>query len=252
MLGGAFALAGPAQADHNTPSVTVSEPGECGTTTITTAWSQDTHLVAASLLVVQVDGAQTTAAIGESITVGPFDTATPAVRYRVWGAGERAGDVPQLDSLDELLAYLDVHPGGELDLDPSGVAWVDLALEGCPEPEPTEDPTPSPGPGDVLNCEDFTTQSEAQAVLDADPSDPNRLDADGDGIACEGLPAGNGDDNGDDNGEGGQGGADRDDDKGLPVTGVSTGVMAGGAVALLAAGGGLYWLSRRRRASFTA
>jgi LPXTG-motif cell wall-anchored protein len=244
MLGGAFALAGPAQADHNTPSVTVSEPGECGTTMITTAWSQDTHLVAASLLVVQVDGVQTTAAIGESITVGPFDTATPAVRYRVWGAGERAGDVPQLDSLDELLAYLDAHPGGELDLDPSGVAWVDLTLEGCPEPEPTEDPTPSPGPGDVLNCEDFTTQSEAQAVLDADLSDPNRLDADGDGIACETLPAGNG--------QGGQGGADDDDKDGLPVTGMSTGLLAGGGLGLLALGGGAYLLARRRRASFTA
>lgn len=44
---------------------------------------------------------------------------------------------------------------------------------------------------DDLNClEDFDTQEEAQAVLDADPSDPHDLDRDGDGIACESLPSG--------------------------------------------------------------
>jgi hypothetical protein len=36
-----------------------------------------------------------------------------------------------------------------------------------------------------LNCGDFASQADAQAVLDADPSDPHGLDADGDGIACE-------------------------------------------------------------------
>ena len=40
----------------------------------------------------------------------------------------------------------------------------------------------------VLNCSDFRYQEDAQAVLDADPSDPNRLDGDNDGIACESLP----------------------------------------------------------------
>ncbi|MCE3551274.1 excalibur calcium-binding domain-containing protein [Pseudonocardia sp. RS11V-5] len=35
------------------------------------------------------------------------------------------------------------------------------------------------------DCPDFATQAEAQAALDADPSDPERLDADNDGIACE-------------------------------------------------------------------
>jgi hypothetical protein len=36
-----------------------------------------------------------------------------------------------------------------------------------------------------LNCGDFATQAEAQAVLAADPSDPNGLDGDDDGQACE-------------------------------------------------------------------
>ena len=44
-------------------------------------------------------------------------------------------------------------------------------------------------PTDVYNCDDFTYQEEAQAVYDADPSDPNGLDGnDNDGKACEHLP----------------------------------------------------------------
>lgn len=39
------------------------------------------------------------------------------------------------------------------------------------------------------NCSDFSTQEEAQAVLNAFPNDPHRLDGDSDGIACESLPS---------------------------------------------------------------
>ncbi len=46
------------------------------------------------------------------------------------------------------------------------------------------------GGTDQFNCSDFATQGEAQAVYDADRSDPNDLDRDGDGIACESLPGG--------------------------------------------------------------
>lgn len=42
---------------------------------------------------------------------------------------------------------------------------------------------------DDLDCEDFNTQEEAQAVLDDDPSDPNNLDPNHDGIACALLPS---------------------------------------------------------------
>jgi hypothetical protein len=41
------------------------------------------------------------------------------------------------------------------------------------------------------DCRDFAFQEDAQAVFDADPSDPNRLDEDqgpDDGIVCEALP----------------------------------------------------------------
>jgi len=95
----------------------------------------------------------------------------------------------------------------------------------APEPEPVADPVPEPAAttqpapkapapkparttrapavapeqgaatadssgrtGNIFNCSDFSTQQEAQAELDRDPSDPSRLDGDDDGIACESLP----------------------------------------------------------------
>jgi hypothetical protein len=70
-----------------------------------------------------------------------------------------------------------------------------------PSPSPTTEPspdatadtsTPVTGSGVDLDCKDFSTQEEAQAVLDADSSDPNGLDADNDGVACEALPSGSG------------------------------------------------------------
>ena len=36
-----------------------------------------------------------------------------------------------------------------------------------------------------VDCADFPTQAQAQAVLVADPSDPNNLDGNGNGTACE-------------------------------------------------------------------
>lgn len=37
------------------------------------------------------------------------------------------------------------------------------------------------------NCSDFSSQQEAQQVLEAFSGDPHRLDGDGDGVACESL-----------------------------------------------------------------
>src|SRR5215207_6493621 len=42
---------------------------------------------------------------------------------------------------------------------------------------------------DDLDCADFQTQEEAQAVLDEDPADPNNLDPNQDGIACALIPS---------------------------------------------------------------
>jgi micrococcal nuclease len=38
-----------------------------------------------------------------------------------------------------------------------------------------------------LDCASFAYQEDAQRVLKQDPSDPNYLDGDGDGVACEDL-----------------------------------------------------------------
>jgi Protein of unknown function (DUF1524) len=54
---------------------------------------------------------------------------------------------------------------------------------------PAERDRTEPLTSDYLNCPNFTTQPEAQSVLDAgDGSDPHVLDGDNDGIVCESLP----------------------------------------------------------------
>jgi hypothetical protein len=44
---------------------------------------------------------------------------------------------------------------------------------------------PSVYNGGDLDCEDFGSRSEAQAYLEANPTDSDYLDGDGDGVACE-------------------------------------------------------------------
>lgn len=56
----------------------------------------------------------------------------------------------------------------------------------------TADATQTDGSGEAVadtDCIDFATQEQAQAVYDADPSDPFNLDPNGDGIACSALPS---------------------------------------------------------------
>ena len=54
-------------------------------------------------------------------------------------------------------------------------------------PQSDFDPQQYLGQGDEYNCGDFEFQLQAQAVLEADSSDPNQLDRDEDGTACESL-----------------------------------------------------------------
>jgi hypothetical protein len=78
-------------------------------------------------------------------------------------------------------------PGFDTDGDYAVVATTGIACEGA-SPPTTEPPTST----EDLDCADFATQQGAQAELERDPSDPNNLDADNDGIACEGLAGGGG------------------------------------------------------------
>lgn len=50
------------------------------------------------------------------------------------------------------------------------------------------DTSPYLGQGDKYDCANFASQAEAQAVLRADPSDPNKLDPNKTGIACRDNP----------------------------------------------------------------
>ena len=70
----------------------------------------------------------------------------------------------------------------------NGIGEGSAECEAEPQPEPQ--PAPAPSGSGTYDCSDFATQEEAQAVFDADPSDPNGLDSDGDGVVCEELPAG--------------------------------------------------------------
>ena len=74
-----------------------------------------------------------------------------------------------------------------------------------------------PAEADSHNCSDYATQQEAQAALDANPSDPDGLDRDDDGIACESLPGGNGSDDDDASDD------DASDDDATPDGGVDAG-----------------------------
>lgn len=61
-----------------------------------------------------------------------------------------------------------------------------------PSPSPSPTSTKPANPGDTKNCSDFSTQGEAQAWFDyyyPHYGDVAQLDADGDLIACESLPA---------------------------------------------------------------
>lgn len=90
-----------------------------------------------------------------------------------------------------------------------------------------------------VNCDEFDTQGEAQDYFEENgPGDPEGLDSDDDGVACETLPAGGG-------GGGGGGNNENDEDEGGTTTTPSGGVAAGAggmadpASALLPATGAL-------------
>ncbi|MFF0549504.1 hypothetical protein ACFYUL_11120 [Streptomyces sp. NPDC004311] len=58
----------------------------------------------------------------------------------------------------------------------------------CPQPERSLDARWFLRHGnDAYDCPDFASQADAQAVLRFAPGDPNRLDGDGNGIACSDL-----------------------------------------------------------------
>jgi hypothetical protein len=75
------------------------------------------------------------------------------------------------------------YPGGASAIAAPGP--VTVASPAPPAPPTVAPPVTGTIPGDIYNCSDFPSQASAQAYLRQYPSDPSRLDADNDGIACE-------------------------------------------------------------------
>ncbi|MEU8775439.1 hypothetical protein [Streptomyces sp. NPDC048606] len=66
---------------------------------------------------------------------------------------------------------------------------TDLRSALCPQPERAFDARHFLRNGaDAYDCPDLASQADAQAVLRFAPADPNRLDRDGEGVACPDLP----------------------------------------------------------------
>lgn len=116
-----------------------------------------------------------------------------------FGAVGSAGAQGDLDcgnfgSRAEAQANLDANPSDPngLDANDNGQACENYNYSGGanggadPVDEAPTDPVDPDGDGsDDLDCADFATQEAAQAEYDVDPSDPNGLDRDDDGYACE-------------------------------------------------------------------
>lgn len=99
----------------------------------------------------------------------------------------QTGDLDCADfaTQEEAQAELDSDPDdpNNLDADNDGIA-----CEGLGDGDNDGGGNGSTG---GLDCADFAIQEEAQDVFDQDPSDPNGLDADNDGEACEDFDYGN-------------------------------------------------------------
>lgn len=112
-------------------------------------------------------------------------------------AAQGVTDCTAFASFEEANTYVGAHPesASAIDDDRDGTACeVYFGLEQRDQSSPPAEPATvavlqlaQKEKGD-LDCEDFQTQEEAQAVLLADPSDPNNLDPNGDGVACALLP----------------------------------------------------------------
>ena len=116
-------------------------------------------------------------------------------------AQESATDCGAFASFDEANAYYADNPDAEAALDDDGDGTAcevffgleereDAGTAGAAETDELDGNVEMAQEAESdLDCEDFETQEEAQAVFEEDDSDPNNLDPNGDGIACALLPS---------------------------------------------------------------
>ena len=86
----------------------------------------------------------------------------------------------------------------ETDVEPENGATYTVTVEECGGAGGGGGDGDGNGDGGDLNCDDFDSQEDAQDVVNDDTDDPNNLDADDDGLACEDFPYGQVMGNGDD------------------------------------------------------
>lgn len=104
-------------------------------------------------------------------------------------------DCRSFETFDEANAYYADHPEAADSIDDDGdgeACEVYFGLEARDDLPVDDSATTDANDArvtDDLDCEDFATQEEAQAVLDEDSGDPNNLDPNQDGIACALLPS---------------------------------------------------------------
>ncbi len=94
---------------------------------------------------------------------------------------EDLDDPNNLDPNGDGVACALLPSADEQDTDDTG------GTDAAPEEDDALDDVVDADAADEFDCIDFATQEEAQAVYDLDPSDPNGLDPDFDGVACEEL-----------------------------------------------------------------
>ena len=126
-----------------------------------------------------------TAALGSALTVAAAVGGASAAR----AADRDCGDFPNQRAAQDYF----ISRGGpsqdpdRLDADGDGIACESNRAPYDRIAVPRDfDPRAWVVPGqDLYDCGDFLSQAEAQAVLRVDPSDPNRLDGNRNGVACE-------------------------------------------------------------------
>jgi hypothetical protein len=149
-------------------------------------------------------------------------------------------DCSDFDFQEDAKEELESNPDNPSNLDNDGIACESLPSRGS-ERENADSTS-----GD-LDCSDFDYQEEARNELEDNPSDPNNLDADDDGTACESLSRGsaNGNNEADDSATPGtQEEQDGEDGDGSPSS--QSTERAGGAFAQSSSGEGT--TERRNRA----
>jgi competence protein ComEC len=121
------------------------------------------------MVVLTSDGATVSVALAPSISLVPTGVLVPQSEPEEAAAENAPAPAPAQPS----------------QATPTAIPVPLLPATGNPATSGGFDPASYIGRGNRFNCGDFASQADAQAVLRADPSDPNRLDADRDGVACE-------------------------------------------------------------------